>query len=162
MKFILFIIIAFMAYWAWNHGFSAGISAIPATSPLTGVRSVEQDYYVQVFDYTMTSIPAGQSYDWKSSSANGTISPGENFTSKSGYTCRKYAEIIIFAGKEQHAEGAACRRKGQDGWCRLKENEADTCALEKPSGIFGGISLGSGDVNENFKGVLGKINGFFR
>jgi hypothetical protein len=159
MKFILFIIIAFMAYWAWNHGFSSGISAIPATSPLTGVRSVEQDYYVQVFDYTMSSIPAGQSYDWKSTSANGTISPDETFTSKSDYTCRKYKETIVMGGQEKHDEGSACKRKGQNGWCRLKENEADTCALEKPSSIFGGISLGSGDVGENTKDVIGKIKG---
>lgn len=82
------------------------------------------------FDYTMEVTKSNEFYEWQGYSGNGRITPGERFVSKSGYTCRSFSESFTVAGNRGTGTGIACKRQGRDGWCRLKEGNALTCAME--------------------------------
>ena len=162
MHFILFLVVIFGLFWIWPVIFSDTPSTIPTDSSLTQLSEVEQQYYQQIFDYTMTVTKPGESYSWKSAENSGAISVSKSFSSKSGATCRVFTERYIIGGSEGSAEGIGCKREGRDGWCRLKKGDALTCSMEKPAGLLDRASRGSQDVVESSKGVWGEIKGWWR
>jgi hypothetical protein len=111
-------------------------SALAATKlPLSQLSDAERSYYDMVFDYTMEVTKSNQYYEWQGFNGNGRITPGDNFVSKSGYSCRPYSQSFTIAGQRGTDTGIACKRAGRDGWCRLKEGNALTCAMED-RGLF--------------------------
>ncbi len=105
-------------------------------SPLASLTEPEQTYYTQIFDYTMDNVAGGSTYDWQSANGQGSISVSDAYVSKSGSTCRNFTETYSVYERMGSGAGAACRREGREGWCRLKMNGALTCAMEPPSNIF--------------------------
>ncbi|MEQ1789450.1 MAG: hypothetical protein ABL857_03295, partial [Rickettsiales bacterium] len=89
-------------------------------------------YYFNIFYYTMDNIKAGESFHWESGTAKGDIRVGKKYTSKSKVVCRNFIETFTVKGKAGRSEGAACKRSGNDGWCRLKHEDVHNCALEPP------------------------------
>jgi len=123
--------------------FSSGAFA----SPLNGLSEAEQSYHDKVFDYTMDTVNPDNKYDWASYSGNGSIKVGKPFISKSSANCREFTEDYTVQGTEGKSKGYGCKRAGGNGWCRLKSDEALTCALEQPAYRFGGGSVDMPSVN---------------
>lgn len=119
---LLYLFVSFPAY-----ALSGGLEYLP---------DAEQAYYNQIFDYTMDNIKAGEGYSWKSQNGQGTIDVEENFTSKSGYNCRPFRESIDVGGQKKNQRGVGCKREGRPGWCKLKPDNAMTCALEESSALL--------------------------
>ena len=109
--------------------------ASPPNAFIASLSDVEQAYYQQVFDYTMTAIPAGESYTWEGYNGKGTISVSKVFQSNMGSTCRSFSEVYTSNGVESSAQGTSCKREGKDGWCRLQRGDAATCAMEPPTNL---------------------------
>jgi hypothetical protein len=105
-----------------NHPPISGI-AVPFTS-------AEHAYYQLVFDYTMNYTVGGSSYDWEMHAGNGIISVSNAYISKSGALCRNFSESFSVRGQSGSGEGVACKRKGAEGWCKLRTDQAATCAME--------------------------------
>jgi len=116
-------------------------------SPLAGLADAEKSYYEKVFDYTLDNIQPGQKYDWASYGGKGSISVAQPFVSKSGSSCRNYTEDFTVQGQHGNTTGIGCKRVGSNGWCKLKEGDALTCALEQPSYSVGGTSMSVPTVN---------------
>ena len=102
-------------------------------SLLASLSDAEKSYYIKVFDYTMETVKAGEPYGWESYNGKGSIVAGEPFASKSKALCRKFTESYAIGGKNGGGGGVACRRDGDNGWCRLRETDALTCAMESPN-----------------------------
>lgn len=98
----------------------------------SGLNEYQRDYYFRVFDYTMDNIKAGKSYHWDARVAKGDIAVGEKYLSKSQSICRNFTEIFEVGKQAEKNEGVACKRNGGNGWCKLKYQDARTCALENP------------------------------
>jgi hypothetical protein len=107
------------------------VSVLPAE--LSGLASAEKSYYEKVFDYSMDVMKPNEAYTWKSYGGSGNITPGELFLSKSKAKCRTFGENFNIGERTGAAEGVACKRDGNDGWCRLKKDNALTCAMETPA-----------------------------
>jgi len=143
MKYIAVLIVAFAFYWFYSSKDSQKPEPLLVHAPPRPgeLSDVEKQYYIQVFDYVMTNLNAKDKYDWKSSDPNlGTIVVGETFISKSSSTCRAFSESYIIGDNKSTAEGIACKREGNEGWCRLKKTDAQTCAMEGSS-TFGNFSF---------------------
>jgi hypothetical protein len=140
------------------------LSAIAAqpTSPLANLSDAERSYYEQMFDYTMEAIGSDGSYQWQTYSANGTVTVGGSFVSKSKAKCRKFKEVFTVTGQNGSDEGVACKREKGDGWCRLKTSNAYTCAMEPPGNIVDEKMRDAEDAVESGKGVWGKVTGWWR
>jgi hypothetical protein len=138
-----------------------GIEADPfATSG--SLSNAEVNYRTKMFDYAMDNVAANQKYTWTSPSARATIVVEDFYTSKSKADCRKYTEEYI-VGKEQFTTiGTACRRSGDNGWCRIPPGGAETCALESPSSAEGTVMQKAGDAAESASDVLGKAKSVLR
>jgi hypothetical protein len=122
-----------MRHSTWHLPGPAGTEALG--SPLS---DVEQDYYDTIFAYTMQNVAADQSYHWQVGRSSGDITVGQTFVSKSRAFCRSYAESYIINGLKGTAQGYACRRSGDEdspSWCKLREGDALTCAMEH-RGLF--------------------------
>ncbi|MFW0776940.1 MAG: hypothetical protein ACN2B6_04385 [Rickettsiales bacterium] len=161
MKYIAMLLVAAGFYWAF-----ADKLLTPKTEPVSlparpgELSDVEKEYYVKVFDYAIATISADGQYDWKSSDTNnGVITAGELFTSKSGYTCRGFAEAFNIGGEQGQHQGIACKRKGADGWCRLKESDALTCALETPATAVANYNFPGADTTTPNIAISGGIGG---
>lgn len=162
MRIIIILILVLALFWAWPKIFDDTPSTIPPDSPLAQLSNVEKQYYQQIFDYTMEAVKPGGSYGWESAGNSGTISVSKNFLSKSGSNCRIFNERFFINGVEGNDSGVGCKREGREGWCRLRKQDALTCAMENPGGIFGLAPRESQDVIESGKGLLGKIQGWWR
>jgi hypothetical protein len=108
--------------------------AADKTTPSNGLAGKQLNYYLRVFDYTMDNMEAGKSFHWDAGTASGNIRVSEEYISKSKATCRNFTETFIIDNIAGTSEGAACKRDGK-GWCRLKNEDAHTCALEEPQGF---------------------------
>lgn len=142
------ILMAVLLFWLFTKLFPQPDTA---SNTLSGTP-VEADlsYHQDVFDYVMTSVDAGKGYDWKTPAVRGTITPDATYVSKSGSTCRQFKETVETLASKGDQSAIACKRKGADGWCRLKPGNAQTCALETHDidfqvgeVNFGGFSLGT-------------------
>jgi len=113
--------------------------------PLVGLPSQEQNYYEEVFNYTMDNIQPDSHFDWKTYDAEGSIGVAKPFISKSGYTCRNFTENYTVTSTNQTGNdtGIACKRAEREGWCKLKISDALTCAMENPSYHIGMPGVGS-------------------
>lgn len=136
------IIVAFFAacglYWMWSLFEPQTPEPAPSHQGHSGsLTAAEQQYYLTMFDYTMDNVQPGHSQSWSTHSANGRITVEEPFLSKSKSNCRRYTESIAFANKQHASQGVACKRQGDNGWCRLKENGPLTCAMESRVSVAG-------------------------
>lgn len=114
-----------------------GLAAAAAQpSSLSALSDAERSYYDQIFGYTMENLQPGDKYEWKTYSGNGVIHVSEVFTSKSGSACRNYTETFAVQNVPGAYQGVACRRRGEEGWCRLKPGNAHTCAMEDRGFMF--------------------------
>jgi hypothetical protein len=125
-------------------------------SPLTLLADAEKAYYNLVFNYTMETVKADGKYSWASYSGNGTITVSDSYVSKSGATCRNFAEIFTVQGVGGDNEGVGCKRVGSEGWCKLKMNHALTCAMEPKSNM---VEDKMRDAQEYISGKDGAVNG---
>lgn len=114
------------------------------TTPYNGLTGKQHEYYLRVFDYTMDNIPAEKPFHWDAITASGNIRVSEKYISKSQASCRNFSETFVINNIQGADEGVACKRDGK-GWCRLKNENAHTCALEEPQGITDKIL---GDVDK--------------
>lgn len=149
MRIVLYIVIAIVAWFLYMAFTRPSIPVAPGSSA-AGLSPAELEYYRQVFDYTMTNIEAGKPYEWGSYGGKGAISPGVLFISKSQSACREFSENIQIGGRLETRDGIACRREGGNGWCRLRKDQALTCAMETPaaqSGMVGGVNVGMPAIN---------------
>ena len=133
------------------------LAADAAQAP--GLSSAEQSYYEKVFYYTMDNVQPGQKFDWASYSGKGTINVDAPFVSKSGSTCRNFSETYTVQGKEGAGKGVACKRGGEEGWCKLKTDNALTCAMEGPPSLFtGATGIALPNVDVPGVNVSGNVN----
>lgn len=112
-----------------------------AENLIKAMDSAERSYYFQMFDYSMSNAKAGEKREWKSYNSSGQFVAEVPFVSSSNATCRKYRETMV-SGKynAEVKNGVACKRVGREGWCRLKEGDMQSCALEPPrDGVEGAI-----------------------
>jgi hypothetical protein len=129
-----------------------------APSSLVALDDAERTYYAQIFTYTMDNVAGGQKFQWNTHSGGGTIAVEEVFISKSGVPCRRYFEQFKVHQVDGALKGVACKRQGDDGWCRLKPTNAYTCAMEDPAYLFtmpsiSGPEMTVGPVGNPFDGV---------
>lgn len=99
-------------------------------SPLKLLSDAEKSYYELVFTYVMDTVKADGTYKWESYSGNGTFTVSDSYVSKSGATCRNFAEVFTVQGVGGENEGVGCKRAGREGWCKLRMSDALTCAME--------------------------------
>ena len=128
------------------------------------LSSAEKSYYALAFSYAMDTMQDGKPYEWKTYSGKGAITPAETFISKSGSTCRSFSESYIIQGIQGGNGGYGCKRKGDEGWCRLREKQALTCAMEKRGLDFAVPVIDLPNVNIkgpkiDISGVSGAIGG---
>lgn len=96
----------------------------------------ERDYYITIFDYSMTHMRAKQAYEWKTTTASGSFTPDKPFEAN-GTVCRKFNETMSVDDRYSMASsGLACKRQGKEGWCRLRAGDAKTCAMEPPTNMW--------------------------
>jgi len=157
MRFSFYVLLAIFIIWIWPIIFQKSAVDIPADSSLRELTDVEQKYYREIFDYTMTAVPAGESFEWQTVNGMGKIHASTPFTSKSGAFCRNFWETYAIGGENGKNEGIACKRDGQEGWCRLKKTHALTCAMESPGGIVEKTVRSTEDVIKAGKDALGKV-----
>lgn len=133
MKYIVGLLVLLAVWYFWPAKKEAPPAPVVQTNGPAGLSQEELAYHEQVFFYTLDHMADGQGYDWKTYSASGRVTAQKPFTSKSGYYCRAFEESYSIAGQNSGDKGIACKRQGRDGWCRLKETQALTCALELPA-----------------------------
>lgn len=126
-KHLAIVMLVFLPHASWAAG-------------LDDLSGAEQSYHEKIFDYVMNNVDPDKSYDWSSFSGKGTIKVGQPFVSKSRSSCRPFAEDFTIGGSAGAISGYACKRAGDDGWCRLKTGAMLSCALENPGYSIGGGS----------------------
>jgi len=132
--------------------------AAPGPSPLSYLADPEKDYYIKVFNYSMETVQPDQHYDWKSYSGNGSITVKKAFVSPSGTNCRNFSETFVVQGQKGMDKGVGCKRKGQDGWCKLDPTkEAKTCSFEDTNRFFGGVNLSAPTIGTPSLGGGGSV-----
>ena len=153
MKYIAaLIVITAIALWFFYFK-KPEIQADPATyaAMFGGFSDPERGYYQKIFIYAMDTLAAGESYDWKTYSGSGEITAEALFVSKSKSNCRNFTERFSIGGNKTAYEGIACKRGGDEGWCRLTKQDVLTCALEQPAGslpvAIPSINIDSGSNN---------------
>jgi hypothetical protein len=125
------------------------------TAPYDALTGYNRDYYFSLFDYTMDNIKEEKPFHWEVGGVKGDISVGKKYTSKSKYVCRDFIETFVVNKEHGKSEGVACKRKGKDGWCRLKREDVHTCALETPQST-------TDKILNDVDGTLGKSDEFLR
>ncbi len=131
--------------------FAISENAKGETFNVTPLTPAEQDYYNLSFSYAMASQPEGQPYSWKTYSSSGSITPGKIFTNKDGVPCRPFVESFVINGEKGTNSGYGCQRAGKEGWCKLKEGNMLSCALEPPATVLEGVMRDSGEALERGK-----------
>lgn len=96
----------------------------------------EIEYLEKSFDYAMDTLEDGQTYDWSVAAVNGRISAGKTYQSKQKATCRPFAEVARTHSAQKVDAGAACKRVGREGWCRVYGENPQSCALEKQEAML--------------------------
>lgn len=132
--------------------------AVAAKQQYVSLASAEKSYYALAFSYAMSTIKTGEAYEWKTYSSNGAIRPEDPFISRSGSECREFTETFTIQGVQGENVGVGCKRKGDDGWCRLGLKQALTCAMEKRNSFdidIPVVNLNAPDVNINMPSVGG-------
>lgn len=124
-------------------------------SPLQLLSKAEKRYYDLVFNYVMETIKPNSKYNWESYSGNGMLTVSEVYVSKSGATCRNFVETFAVHGVIGDNEGVGCKRVGTEGWCKLKLDNALTCAMEPSSNP---VEETLRDAKEFIQGKEGKAN----
>lgn len=114
----------------------AGPQAASLGALIASMAAPERDYHRMSFDYAMDRTPPGARHAWQSYASSGRIEPGP--VKESGATrCRTYREVISSGKyKEIYGDGVACKRVGDAGWCRLRAEDMQSCALEPPRGLI--------------------------
>lgn len=125
------------------------------TTPSDELEGKQRDYYLRVFNYTMDNSKDNKAYHWETGAAKGDIRVSKEYISKSKSLCRNFTETFKIDGQVGKSEGAACKRDGNNGWCRLKHEDAHTCALEEPQGV-------ADKLMNDAEGALGKGNEMIR
>lgn len=147
MRFVPILLIIFttpaLAYDGWKY------------SPAIAMNEDTRDYYVQTFNYAMETAKPNESYRWKANAAGGVIIASEKYVSKSNSICRNYTERYTIGEKNGNISGISCKRNGKIGWCRLKEGDALTCAMEEPPSLSDEILRDAGETPSNIKRWLG-------
>jgi|GEM_PF-4415797 len=124
-------------------------------SPAAELSGELRDYYVKAFNYGMETAKPNENYSWKAQNASGIIIASEKYTSKSQATCRNYNEIFVLGDKKSSFSGVACKRNGEAGWCRLKPEDAHTCALETSPDAMDKILGDMGSAVDSTKKLFG-------
>lgn len=135
MDFLKFLLISAL-FGLFLSGSAFAATASVATSGDNFVHmlsSAEQDYYDKSFSYAMDTLPPEQVYEWRTNSADGKIRAGKYFNNQSGGKCRTFSEIYRIGEQEGEIIGYGCKRDGRDGWCKLREGNMMSCALESPN-----------------------------
>lgn len=91
----------------------------------------EVEYIEKSFDYAMETLKDGDAFDWSAAGVNARISASAIFLSNQKADCRHYVEIMRTADSQRTEKGLACKRSGEQGWCRLSYDVPQSCALEK-------------------------------
>lgn len=128
---------------------AASLSYAGQVSPLASLGDAEKTYYEKVFDYSMETVKPGQHYSWASYSGNGVMTIGNTFISKSGATCRNFDETFTVQGKNGIDKGVGCKRRGQEGWCKLGLEKAQTCSFEDTTRMFGGVMIDTPNIGHS-------------
>ncbi len=106
----------------------------PALAPFRHLTEDERDYYDRVFSYAMETQAEDQEFPWKTYASYGIFMAKAPFESKQGTVCRPFQERFTIGGESSAYAGFACRRVGEEGWCKLKEGDFLSCALSpRPS-----------------------------
>jgi hypothetical protein len=153
MKFIAtLIVLAGFGYWFYFIR-TPEAPPVPLTysTSFVGLSDAEKSYYEKMFDYTMDTTAPGQGYEWQTYGAKGKIIADKVFVSKSKGQCRNFSELFYVGKTAYPYDGVACKRQGSSGWCRLKQDDALTCALERSGTVVRvgvpGVPSMSGNVN---------------
>ncbi len=149
-----------------HHLMLAGTIVSSATPPSyistpPGLTNPEQSYYELSFNYAMDTVPEDKVYEWKTYSGDGSFRISKAYVSPSGYLCRNFSEAYRVQGKIGSGQGAACKRNGDTGWCKLRLDNALTCAMEPPGNTVASVarntteSIGKMEGTENYlKGMI--------
>lgn len=123
-------------------------------SPADLLDGSQREYYQRVFNHIMENHKDEKPYEWKSGAEKGSIRVSKQYISKSKSLCRNFAESFVVDGEAGQYEGVACKREGK-GWCRLKSEDALTCALEQSEDI-------TDKIMRDADGAVDKGNEFIR
>lgn len=124
-------------------------------SPANLLAGNQREYYQRIFNYVMENYKDEKPYEWKSGAEKGSILVSKQYISKSKSLCRNFSESFVVNGEAGKYEGVTCKREGNNGWCRLKNDNARTCALEEPEGTVDKIM-------RDADGAMDKSNEFIR
>ncbi len=124
-------------------------------TPNSELAGKQHIYYINVFNYVMDNIKAGESFHWDAGTGKGDIKVGEEYVSKSKAICRDFTETFEINNQTGKSNGAACKRDNSKSWCRLKDEDAHTCALEEPEGM-------TDKIIDGVENTLGKGNEMIR
>lgn len=103
-------------------------------NPVNMLEDHDRDYYIRIFDYVMEYSTNANPYPWKANQGTGTISVGRKYMSKQNVICRDFYESYLINKQAGTARGAGCKREKDKGWCKIRENDPRTCALENRTG----------------------------
>ena len=132
-----------------------GLWAAEIESPADELKGNQREYYIRIFNYVMDNIKDDKPYHWKSGTGEGDIRVSKEYTSKSKSLCRNFTETFVIANQAERSAGVACKRNGNSGWCRLKNEDAHTCAFEAPQNL-------TDQLMEDADGVVNKGNEIIR
>lgn len=127
----------------------------PVPSPADSLAGEQRIYYLRIFNYVMENNTDNKPYEWKTGAAKGSIRVSKQYTSKSKALCRNFSESFFIDGETKKYEGAACKRDENKGWCRLRNGDAHTCALEEPEDTMDKIM-------RDTDSIMGEGNEFMR
>lgn len=109
--------------------------------PFNMLTSAEQEFYHNSFNYAMDTLADNTTYEWRAAKAFGTITAGRHYISKSQSNCRNFSETYTFGSSAGYMDGVGCKRKGSEGWCKLRAGDMLSCAFEPPETIFDMIEM---------------------
>lgn len=126
---LLYLTLIFAPANLWAAETPPSIFADLPTKELTGTGLSD---YLRAFNNAMTNHKTNKPYKWRTGTASGSISVGEEYISKSKSSCRNFTEGYIINGKRGQAQGVACRYDDNNkDWCRLTYEEFRTCDQKK-------------------------------
>jgi hypothetical protein len=108
----------------------------------------QREYYLNSFNNTMDNTADDKSNHWQMGNASGNIRVSKKYISKSKSLCRNYSENMQIGDQITQDSGSACKRKGKKGWCKLKADDAHTCAFEGPDGFLEEITDSTEKMSE--------------
>ncbi len=124
-------------------------------TPYSQLSGKQREYYAKVFNYVMDNVKEDQAFNWDAKTGKGTITAGKEYISKSKSLCRDFTETYEIGEKKGEIKASACKRDGNNGWCRITDENPHTCALEEPKGFID-------SVTQDVDSALGKGNEMIR